>query len=289
VTLSITFGWLFLGDWLLVRSVRPVATTINWRSSTPAILLLGAMIVLLAGGLIAQNFPFIRTLTRDQTGLDTIRLAGNVTPESTLMIPWGTRHFAVGFAHGVWGELPNITLVDHKADFATIVEHGRLVTPEYTFYSKPVSAWEVELGKPVYLRADAPGMVEISMQADLAGVIPIEDGVSVFDEKLDCTDDQIILSVDWVSAEVPAQDLSVFVHLVDGNDAVIAQADESAPVFGWRPLTSWRASEIIHDVYAVPRSDDARKIRYGLYRQLESGEFQNEYEFEIAVNCQVES
>jgi hypothetical protein len=247
------------------------------------------MIVLLAGGLIAQNLPFIRTLTHDHTGLETIRLAQNVTPQSTLMIPWGTRHFAVGFARDVQGELPNITLVDHKADFATIVEHGRLVTPEYTLYSKPVSLWEDELGRRVYLRADAPGMVEISMQADLAGVIPIEAGISVFDERLDCTDDQIILSVDWVSSETPTQDLSVFVHLVDANDTVIAQADQSAPVFGWRPLTSWQAHEIVHDIYVLPRPDDARKIRYGLYRQLESGEFRNEYEFEVAVNCQHKS
>ncbi len=66
---------------------------------------------------------------------------------------------------------------------------------------------------------------------------------------------------------------------------MIGQADEAAPVYGWRPLTSWEAGEVVHDVYVLPRLPNADTISYGLYRQLASGEFQNEYTLNAAVKC----
>ncbi|MGB3905168.1 MAG: hypothetical protein WBB22_09615 [Anaerolineae bacterium] len=42
---------------------------------------------------------------------------------------------------------------------------------------------------------------------------------------------------------------------------------------------------IVRDVYPLPRLATAQIVRYGLYRQLSSGEFQNECEFILPVDC----
>jgi hypothetical protein len=77
----------------------------------------------------------------------------------------------------------------------------------------------------------------------------------------------------------------VFVHLLDAGGNVIAQGDQSAPVYGWRPLTSWEADEVVRDVYPLPRAGGAATVRFGLYEQLESGAFENALEQEARVEC----
>lgn len=299
VTLSVAFGWLFLADWLIVRSITsmrrtgearlaPTSTALPWRLSFPTILLLAMMILMLAGGLIAENLPFIRALTHDQTGLETIRLARNTTSGDTLMISWGTRHFAVGFARDVLGELTGITLVDHKEDFAAILAQGRLITPDFTFFSLPVDWWEERLGKEVYLRAAAPHLVEIDDFPEITSRF-LPNPANVFRESVVCVSDLIVLNVTWAAPQPMTQNLSVFVHLLDDEGNVIAQGDQSAPVYGLRPLTTWLPYELVSDVYLLRRVSGAKTIRYGLYHQLENGEFRNDYEFEVAVDCLPES
>jgi hypothetical protein len=201
------------------------------------------------------------------------------------MLAWGPRYFAASFAQDVQGELPNIQLVDHRADYAAILQHGTLlVTPDYTFYNQPVSWWEAHLGTRVYLSAAAPHLVQIKTEPELAATLP-EAAIGIQAQAVDCTADALHLRVAWVAAQVPARDLSVFVHLLDSNGNVIAQADQAAPVYGWRPLTTWTAGEIVQDFYPLPRLADSARIRYGLYRQAATGEFVNEVEYETPVEC----
>jgi hypothetical protein len=279
ITLSLAFGWLFLTDWLLSRvgATCQVAPTI-FRLS--AILLVLLSMIVLAN----QNRPFITDLVQNPTGLDTIAQAQNTPPGSTLMIAWGARHFAVGFARDVLGKLQDIRLVDHKADFAAIVAQGMLVTPEYTFYNQPVSWWEDRLGARVYLRAIALYLVQIDTQPELADSQNSGE-LSAIEQAIHCTPDSIVLGVDWFAPETPDHDLSVFVHLHDADGNVIAQADQSAPVYGWRPLTTWTAGEIVRDVYVLPRLANAARVRYGLYQQLSNGEFDNELQMVVPVEC----
>jgi hypothetical protein len=91
--------------------------------------------------------------------------------------------------------------------------------------------------------------------------------------------------VDWFAPETPDHDLSVFVHLLDTEGNVIGQADQSAPVYGWRPLTTWTAGEIVRDIYVLPRLANAERVRYGLYQQLSTGAFDNELEVSVPVEC----
>ncbi|HLV35577.1 MAG TPA: hypothetical protein VKY59_10705, partial [Spirillospora sp.] len=82
-----------------------------------------------------------------------------------------------------------------------------------------------------------------------------------------------------------AEDRSVFVHLLNASGALIAQADQFAPVYGWRPLTGWTADEVIRDVYVLPHAPEAASIRYGLYYQADDGAFVNVLEREIRADC----
>lgn len=309
VTFSLAFGWLFLADWIVslvspanrVRAVtrsipRPITDRDRQLAAVSAVQgnlrlsLVTIPLLLVAVGFAVYQFtvntPFIKGLTSDTTGLQTISLAQHTPPGSTLMLAWGPRFFAVGFARDVLGLLPGVRLVDHKADYKALLEDGILVTPAYTFYNQPVSWWEDQIGAPVYLRAVAPQLVQIDTQPELEAVSD-EATTGVFEtaHRIECMSSKIILSVAWHAEQKPERDLSVFVHLLDSAGSVLAQDDHSAPVYGWRPLTSWVPEEVVRDVYVLPRKPDASEVSYGLYEQRADGSFNNVVTYTLPVEC----
>ena len=304
VTLALAFGWLLLAEWVLnfepqrrrergeiqesltTEAQRDLIKRKDTRWAWIGTVIILAMMIVGAGYLVGQNQPFIREMTTNPTGLETIELAKGVPDGAVLMLDWGPRYYAVAFAHDMLGELPTITLVTHKADFKTLVDTDKreLVTADFTFYNRPATWWEDQLGRPVYLQAAGSHLVEIGTTPIMA-TVQDKPGVEVNSETVVCKLNTIELQVNWVATGQPDHNLSVYVHLLDKDGAMIGQADEAAPVYGWRPLTSWLAGEVIHDVYALPRLPNASSIAYGLYRQLPTGEFQNEYTFNAAVKC----
>ncbi len=299
VTLALAFGWLLLAEWVLnfePQRRREDLTTETQRTQRElrkgnrigivTSIIVAIVAVVGAGYLVGQNQLFIREMTTNPTGLETIELAKGVPDGAVLMLDWGPRYYAVAFAHDLLGELPTITLVTHKADFKALVDRDKreLVTADFTFYNRPISWWQEQLGRPIYLQAAGSHLVEVGVTPIMA-TVQDKPGVEVNAEAVVCKVDTIELQVNWVATGQPDHDLSVYVHLLDKDGAMIAQADESAPVYGWRPLTSWQAGEVVHDVYALPRLANADSIAYGLYRQLPGGEFQNEYTFSAAVKC----
>ena len=97
--------------------------------------------------------------------------------------------------------------------------------------------------------------------------------------------DKFVLRVAWQAETRPQRNLSVFVHLLDGSGSTIAQDDHSAPVYGWRPLTTWLADEVVRDVYTLPRLPGASAISYGLYDQRADGSFDNVIMYTLPVEC----
>jgi hypothetical protein len=277
ITVSLAFGWLFLGEWVLsLAKGREKAAFVGVVIAAVA----------LSVFLFQLNYPFIHGLVTDPRGEETIALAKEVPPGSTLMIAWGMRHFAVGVAQDVLGELADIRLVDHKADFAEIIQNERLITPAYTFYDRPLAWWEDATQGPVYLQAAGVDLVALSATPEL---LPedetLQPGVSVISAGLECRTDEAVLTVDWVVDETPNVNLSVFVHLLNADGEIIAQADQSAPVYGWRPLTTWQAREVVRDLYALPVLAEGASLRYGFYQQLLNGQFDNVYVFERDFDC----
>jgi hypothetical protein len=279
ICMSIAFGWLFLADWLFSKVVGA-----TWQVAPTG----AALVVVGVVGFTCQNQPFITELTGNTTGLDTIALVQHAPPGSTLMLAWGVRHHAVGFARDVMGELQHLRLVDHKADFQQIVADGMLVTPEYTFYNHPVGWWEERLGTRAYLRAVAPYLVQIDRQPERVEGVSDGDEINVLEHRVQCHADSIVLEVAWYAPSRPEHDLSVFVHLLDGSGNLIGQGDQSAPVYGWRPLTTWEAGEVVRDVYVLPNAHNAATVRYGLYHQLAGGTFENVLEQAVQMDCRDE-
>lgn len=286
VTLALAAGWLFAAEALIKEIDRRSTedTEKDEKGVQRELLLPAAVGALLAALLLSAHGAFIRDLTRDPTGLETIAIAQAAPPGSALMLDWGPRHFAVGFARDVQGLLPGVRLVSHKADFAALVAQGELVTPDFTFYNRPVAWWQEQIGAPVYLSAAAPHLVRIStnreMAEDYAG-----DGIQAREAALVCRADALELRVNWLAASAPQRDYSVFVHLLDAGGAVLAQGDQAAPVYGWRPTTSWAAGEIVRDVYTLAHEPGAALVRYGLYYQDAGGAFVNDYVYEMQVRC----
>jgi len=300
ILVSIALGWALLAEWIIwfgrrahsrptgrlrsapLQSADKAYMRVRW---TPIMAFLQiAAAVALGAVLLNQNVPFIRDLTTNPTGLETITLVEQAPAGSAVMLDWGPRYFAVAFAHDVEGKLPGITPVDHRADFPAIVQAEQpLLTPEFTFYNRPVSWWAERLGRPVYLHAVAPRLVQINTQPELAAVTA--ERIAVGSERVSCTADSIRLDVAWIGPEPPARDYSVFVHLLDAEGNILAQADQAAPVYGWRPVSGWLPGEIVRDVYAVERITGAVALRYGLYYQAADGAFVNDLERRVEVVC----
>jgi hypothetical protein len=279
---------------LIVMALLPLA--VGWALAAERVLRLapkwgrigvGVGLAAYAASLIVWHQPFIRALTTDETGLRAIDAARRIPPGAVAMIPWGVHHAAVGFARDVTGEIGGFDLVDHNADLRRLNESGhRIITLADTFYNHPPSWWEDRLGRRVYLHAAAPGWVELETEPWIAPPVdqPLQTEVIPITRWLSCDAELIALEVLWYAREKPTRDLSVFVHLLDASGALIAQADQRAPVYGWRPLTTWEAHEYVRDIYPLPRLAGAA-VRFGLYAVLPDGGFENVLSDMLPLAC----
>lgn len=69
----------------------------------------------------------------------------------------------------------------------------------------------------------------------------------------------------WRAEAAPATDYTVFVHLLDGDETVLVNADHAPP----RPTTAWLAGEVVADTFSLQLPADLAPGRYpvevGLY------------------------
>lgn len=293
ITLSLFFGVLFLFQaltrWLKLDQPSPL---VSLKSAFYGVVLLALLWGVIPRWTMAQdNHRFFTELIQNPTGVQLIQNARALPHNSTLMMPWGMRYFAIGFGRDAVGQLPNITtMLDHQGDYTPAFLAGDLVTHETTLYSYPVESWRERLNAPVYLNSAAPNFVSLQPQPTLAEGIspPTEiDALSVIAHEmtLSCALDQLVLQVTWWAYAQPTENLSIYVHLLDAQDAVIAQADESAPVFGWRPLSTFVTNELVRDIYTLPKLPNADRIRFGFYTHNADGSFSNLSEYIQPITC----
>ncbi|RMG74117.1 MAG: DUF2723 domain-containing protein [Chloroflexi bacterium] len=266
ITLALAFGWLFLADALL-----------NSRISQ-ARYVLPMIILATVSGLFIHNREFLYDLTHDRTGIETIELLESAPQNSTVMLAWGPRYFAASIGQLFLNRLQHIQLVDHKGE-----HHSGILTPEYTLYNQPISWWEARLNSPVYLQAVAPFIVQINTTPTI--IDDVAEGIRAASMTLTCQEDSAILDVLWQTHEAPQEDFSVFVHGLDAEGNLVGQGDQYAPVYGWRPLTTWQAGEQIRDIYVV-NATDITHVRFGLYRIQTTGEFENVLTYEVICDAQ---
>jgi len=86
--------------------------------------------------------------------------------------------------------------------------------------------------------------------------------------------DNIHLTLFWQCLEQMEQSYTVFTHLIDAGDNIVAQKD-NPPVDGFYPTTKWEVGEIVRDQYDLLISPDSPvggyKIEVGMYL-AETGE-----------------
>lgn len=72
----------------------------------------------------------------------------------------------------------------------------------------------------------------------------------------------------WEVLSSPSADYTIFVHLVDANDQIVAQLDRP-PGGGISPTTSWLTGMFLQDTYPIPLpselADGIYRVRFGLY------------------------
>ena len=279
IGLSLAFGWLYLGEAV-------------WARGRGALRAKAALVILVAAAalfLMSRHLPHIQELTTDTTGLATIDEIAAAPRGATVMLAWGTRYFAAASAQLHLGRLEHITLANDKSDLAVAFAADALVTPEYTFFQHPPRWWAERLGQPVHLSAAAPRLVRISPAPQLSR--PATGALRAAAADTICAGGRLSLTVTWqAGARNPEEDLSVFVKAYDAAGQLIAQGDQSAPVYGWRPLTSWLTGETIVDFYPLAVAPErVAFIRYGLYRTTAAGEFEDTLAYETEAYCRQDS
>lgn len=138
-----------------------------------------------------------------------------------------------------------------------------VITPGYSnrVTSEPVIT-------PVTL--NRPPSATVPAQAETVG-LQFGDVISLESYTLSAGDDALDLTLFWQAAAPPAEDYQVFVHVVDTEGTIIAQAD-SAPVQNRYPTNQWRVDTLIEDAYQLPVANlpEGFGVRVGLYRLTDS-------------------
>lgn len=254
------------------------------------------LVLLGLAALAVAHYQEVVAVTRDPAAEEVIGLAEQVVPPpddrpTILMALWGHDYWALAYAKEYQGRLPDLTVVDHNADFAGLLAQGhRLWTLSKTFYLRPVSWWEDRLGQRVFLSSVAPGIVQIATgprtvpEAAWAGCsLDLENGLCVAHASLSGgSGDWLGVHVVWQAIRLAPADYSVAVHLVAnepprGPEDVLAQADSLHPVDGWYPTSRWSLGEYVADYYAVqvPSGPRPAAVRVAMYRRREDGSFEN--------------
>lgn len=235
--------------------------------------------------LIGAHRDFITQLTHNTIGVEAIATAKRVPRDDgrgVLMLPWSSRYTAVAFSKYVTGENADLRIATHKADFGALARAGDTIyTFRDIFYRFPLDWWDVQIGR-AYLSAAAADVVSIRTApypeppAMFATMKLLPPGI-LYQGAHVCRDTNTLhLIIFWQAQRPTDTSLSVFVHLLGAEgDAPIAQADSSAPVYGWYPTTRWSPGETVIDRYTLPFEPNGARLRFGFYTQPEPGTFVN--------------
>lgn len=270
ILLMLGWGWLMLlvAVWEHLPGWNRALAVLGWAG--------------LSIGLSITHAPFIEQQVNHRAGLETIAQLRPLPTGSTVMLPWGVRHFAAGFARDISGELAHLVVGDHQADYRHAFENGTLYTPEYTRHLYPSAWWENQLGATVLVEVAMPSLVRLYPTAT---VNPSTNEAFTSEATLQCVEESLYVWITWQAGETPLADRSVFVHLLDAEGAVLAQDDRFAPVYGWRPFSTFTPFEQVHDLYQLPRMTLAKTVRFGLYYQDTQGQFVNEHVHILDATC----
>jgi len=151
---------LMLGIAVLLHRLIQTARHLRWVA--------WAGLLLLSLWLFQANLPFVHSLVNDAQGREVIRTLEALEDadlpggRDVVALPWGGSHFAAAYGLFVSGELNGFELVDHLADFRSIVQQeGKVITLAFNLGIWPLEWWTELLGEAHFSSA-APGVAMIS-------------------------------------------------------------------------------------------------------------------------------
>lgn len=280
--LALVVGGGLLAQWLGER----------WRVGT---IVSGAALAVAIFALIDNNGLQVYAMTHDRGGqaiVDRVWAAeiDQAAERPVVMALWGRDYFSLVYGQQVTGELAGIEMVDHRADVKELIASGHTVYAlRPTFYLRPLDWWTARLGR-AYLSSYAGDLVRVSDRPVLAEAdvptyrsVAMAPGMMLRNWQVTPLDDgRWNITLYWQAAANPDQNYNISVKATDrdsiaGPDDIVAQADLSAPVYGWYPTTLWSPGEIVRDDYVIASPPDrpARLVEVSLYTQDTAGNFHN--------------
>jgi len=261
---------------------------------SPARWLAWAGLLALAGLMFRTNLPFVWSLVRDRSGRDIIQtlspLERSTIPgeDPTVALPWGGTLFAGVYGLNVTHELDGFEIVDHRADFRSIVDRdGKILTLAFNLGNWPLEWWTNLLGEAHFSSA-APGIAMISRYSlytdtPLQANFDLGNGVRIRDvEMMWQARNKLWVTIYWEKTAAVQSPYQVGIHLVskdppDSAQDVLAQANALNPVDGWYPVPLWKIGEIVRDDYMLdcPAETNPVAVTIGLYQIDQDGGFIN--------------
>ncbi len=252
-----------------------------------------SVLLLLNGHLFFVHRPKVLAITRDDTAQGLINLVAAIPSSAdgrpqTMMALWGDDLWPLAYAQAYNRNFPELTLVQHDRNFATIADKGHLYTLSRTLYQRPIPWWEERLGS-VYLTSIAPDILELKTEPLIAPISSekiqhdLENGIVIQSSKLTRLDlNTLELAINWQAQQSSLENFSIAVHLISQDpptvsEHIVAQFDRNAPVYGWYLTSSWQAGEVVVDHFSIsiPESSKPIAVRINMYRQLADGSFAN--------------
>lgn len=111
---------------------------------------------------------------------------------------------------------------------------------------------------------DAPQRVFTEPHVEKVVNIAFAEGITLLGYTLSESEDSLAIEMVWSPASEIDRDLHVFVHLVNENGEIVAQAD-GQPENWTRPTTGWAPREYILDRHTIPMAEAQDLEGYDLY------------------------
>ena len=295
--LMVAFGCAYFLHTIAIR--WPFARYIAWVS-----------LVVLSLIMFKENFPFVWEI-RNSTGRKVVKALSPLNESHipgenhVVALPWGGSFSAAAYGLYVTEDLSNFALIDHRADFRSVVnENGKILTLASHLGYWSLDWWSDLLGGAHYSSV-APGVVAISkvpLYRDVYGDtasqsnFDLGNGIRLCTVEMDwLTEHELWIKILWKKVKVVDANYRVGVYLVDkippdGAQNILAQTDAVHPVNGYYPVTVWQIGETVRDDYmlTVPTSvlTDAASlsVMIGMYKIGQDGSFINTEWFFADIN-----
>jgi hypothetical protein len=247
-----------------------------------------ASVVLWAAWLVGQNFGFVAGLARNPASVALIQQVSQLDapPGAVVMEPWGRRYFALSYAQRFDDRFADWTIVDHRADLATLAARtGGIYADASTPFVFNIDWWTQRLGSPLRVTSAGPGLIELTsrpLPSPTHPAVPVGDGIGLesCELRFSQADQQLRVVLYWIAQRPVHTDYSTYVYASDQDDILkpddlLAQDDSASAVDGWYPTTNWQPSEVVREdhLLQLPAGRSLRTLFAGMYTRDAAGHF----------------